>query len=184
MKQVRELQRQLILLAKEAVGTRTAIAQRATGNNDIKTAVTFDNIRMPVAELQQSLAKAESAQQKLITIVKAYDDSIVTLFDFVKKVAEKINSRWRMIHQHLNTLLAMMNHIHELCVAIKYQFGADTSSHSMYSPALFGKMTNAVEHYVQGKGDPKAIRNYAIIDEIVILADISLGLIHQYLRSY
>ena len=181
MEQVGHLQRLSILLANEAVGARTAIAQRATGKNFITTAVNFNNIRIGIPELEQLLSAAESTQQRLITIAKAIDDSIVTLFDFVKEVARRSNSRRRSINQHLNALLAMMNKIHELCVAIKYTYRADTSSHSMYSPALFENMTKTVEHYVHGQNDAKAIRNYAIMDEIVILADLTLGLMHRYL---
>ena len=180
MEQVGHLQRLSILLAKEAVGARTAIAQRAIGKNFITTAVNFNNIRIGIPELERLLSVAESTQQRLITIAKAIDDSIVTLFDFVKEVARS-NSRRRSINQHLNALLAMMNKIHELCVAIKYTYKADTSSHSMYSAALFEKMTKTVEHYVHGQKDAKAIRNYAIMDEIVILADLTLGLMHRYL---
>ena len=173
---------QSISLAKEGVDTKNAIAKTATGSSTIETAVNFDNLRMDVAGLRERMARAESPMQKIAELIVHIDDAILTLFDFVNEVTRRITHKTGESYEHLSLVIVRLNSIHRLCISIKYECGLDLKATSMFSSPLLAEMTRIVQEYLHGHSNEYAIavRNYALIEEVVILANQIIQLIHMY----
>ena len=182
MKLLESIAQQSILAATEAVAAQNVIAKEATGSSIIRTAVNYDNIRMDMAGVKESCARVESPRQKIAVFIVAADNAVLTLSDFVNEITRGVARSGRDSYKHQHLVAVILNSLHRLCVSIKYELGLDTSATSGFSYPLLAKMTRSVREYLRGHSNKyvMAVRDYALLQEVVILANQMIQLIHMY----
>ena len=180
MEQVRSLKKATAYLHKKAIKAQNVIAKLKTGTRSvISTAVTFDNLRMDVDTLRSTLVSEESKNQKLRELTRKIDDSAVTFTEFIVAIARDKNTH-RKIRKRFEVLIKLLQKLHRRCAAIKLKLGDATAAQTKFTTELLAAMTNGVEKYLQGHSHDYVItiRNYALVQEVVIFTDEIIDLVN------
>eukprot|EP00795_Rhopilema_esculentum_P004821 gene4821-21137_t len=172
MELLKPLREQVCNLALRAIHAEMAVAHDSVGKKVISTAVVFDNIRIDTTLLRRMLVSGISAKQKLAFLAATVNDGARSFFDFLSAAADDSLNESESVAKHLIGLIHILEVLHAISEKISVKLQEISIPVSKYSPELFTEMTSRVQKLLDNKSveHAKAIRNYALLEEVVIFA--------------
>ena len=147
-------------------------------------AIVFDQLRVNDAELRRKISTARSTNQRLCYILDSFQNVIFTLKIFMESASRETKRTETEILKVLGDVIGYLNYILHFISKMRSKLNDFTVPVPLFpdQAGVESQMTESVKIYLHESSITKlvyAVRNYAIVTEILICADSMATYLHQ-----
>ena len=137
-------------------------------------AIVFDNLRVDFASLEDQLLHANSTNEKLICVLNAFQNAIITLKDFMGAAYSETDPNTHELKDAIESLFRRLKNTLYVIDVMKVELNDNTLAISKYTRQLENDMTERVQSYLHQSSLTTmvfVVRNYALHLEVLYCAE-------------
>ena len=151
--------------------------------SELAGTVVLTNLREYEDEVQKTYSSARSTNERLRCIADGFQNGILTLRDYMTAAMDETDRAETRILRAMETLIGNLSFTLKIIAQIRTKLNDTTLPVSRYSRENEDIITSRIALYVTHTTVPNdlvyAVRNYAIVVEILICAELLVGYIQR-----